>query len=85
MVVNSTPSFVGYAKPSAAYVVYANAADTNGLATVTANVSDLTSGQTALDAPACASGCTQGGVTYAYKSASQTAGGRSRRARRRSR
>jgi large repetitive protein len=74
VVVNTTPSFVGYAKPSGAYVVYANAADTN-VATVTANVSNLTSGVTALTLSACASGCTQGGVTYAYKSASQTAGG----------
>jgi hypothetical protein len=74
VVVNTTPSFVGYAKPSAAYVVYANAADTN-VATVTANVSGLTSGQTAVPLAACASSCTQGGVTYAYKSASQTAGG----------
>ena len=74
VVVNTTPSVVGYAKPSGAYVVYANAADTN-VSTVTANVSGLTSGQTALPLPACASSCTQGGVTYAYKSASQTAGG----------
>ncbi len=73
VVVNTSPSYVGYTKPSAAYVVYANAADTN-MATVTANVANLTSGQTALTLSACASGCTQGGVTYAYKSSSQTAG-----------
>jgi hypothetical protein len=73
VVVNTTPSLVGYTKPGGAYVVYANAADTN-VSTVAANVSGLTSGQTALTLSACSSGCTQGGVTYAYKSASQTAG-----------
>jgi hypothetical protein len=73
VVVNTAPSYVGYTKPSATYAVYANAADTN-MSTVTANVSNLTSGQTALTLSACASSCTQGGVTYAYKSTTQTAG-----------
>ena len=73
VVVNTAPSYVGYTKPSATYAVYANAADTN-MSTVTANVSNLTSGQTALALSTCASSCTQGGVTYAYKSTTQTAG-----------
>jgi hypothetical protein len=73
VVVNTTPSVVGYAKPGGAYVVYANTTDGN-ISTVTANVSSLTAGQTALALSACTSSCTQGGVTYAYKSASQTAG-----------
>jgi hypothetical protein len=73
VVVNTAPSYAGYTKPSATYAVYANAADAN-MSTVTANVSNLTSGQTALTLSTCASGCTQGGVTYGYKSTSQTAG-----------
>jgi hypothetical protein len=73
-VVNSSPSDVGYVKPGNTYVVYANAADTAGLSTVTADVSALTSGQTALALPACTTSCTVGGVTYGYKSAAKIAG-----------
>src|SRR6185437_16168854 len=53
---------------------YANAADTAGLATVTADVSALTSGQTAVALSACTTTCTFNGVTYGWKSASKTAG-----------
>jgi len=73
-VVNSSPSDAGFVKPGAAYLVYANASDAGGFGTVTADVSALTSGQTALALSACTSSCTVGGVTYGYKSASKTAG-----------
>ena len=43
------------------------------MSSLTADVSRLTSGQTAVALPACASSCTINGVTYAYKSASMTA------------
>lgn len=74
VVVNTTPSDAGYLKPGNNYVVYANAADTAGLSTVTADVSALTSGQTAVAMSACTTSCTYGGVTYGYKTASKTAG-----------
>lgn len=65
----------GQIKKGATYYVYANAGDTgnpaSGVATVTANVSSLTAGSTAV---ALASGSfTSGGVSYAYRSAAQTA------------
>jgi hypothetical protein len=73
-IVNTSPSDAGYLKPGNNYVVYANASDAGGLATVTADVSALTAGQTALALSACTTSCTYGGVTYGYKSASKTAG-----------
>ena len=74
VVVNTTPSDPGYLKPGNNYVLYANAADTGGLATVTADLSALTSGQTAVALSACTTTCTFNGVTYGWKSASRTAG-----------
>jgi large repetitive protein len=74
VVVNTTPSDPGYLKPGNNYIVYANAGDTAGLSTVTADVSALTAGQTAVGLSACTSSCTYGGVTYGYKSGSKTAG-----------
>src|SRR6185312_11008207 len=74
IVVNTTPSDPGYLKPGNNYVLYANAADTGGLATVTADLSALTSGQTAAALSACTTSCTFNGVTYGWKSASKTAG-----------
>src|SRR6478672_5863585 len=74
VIVNTTPSDPGYVKPGNNYVVYANASDAGGLATVTADVSALTAGGTAVTLSACTSSCTYGGVTYGYKSASKTAG-----------
>jgi len=74
VVVNSSPSDTGYVKPGNSYVVYANAADTAGLSTLTADVSALTTGQTALALSACTTSCTFGGVTYGYKSVAKTAG-----------
>ncbi|HEV7362579.1 MAG TPA: Ig-like domain-containing protein [Mycobacterium sp.] len=61
-------------RKSGAYMVYANATDAaSGVSTVKANVSTITSGQTALALSACATGCTIGGVTYGYKSVSKNA------------
>src|SRR6185437_5833427 len=74
IVVNTTPSDPGYLKPGNHYVLYANAADTGGLATVTADLSALTSGQTAAALSACTTSYTFNGVTYGWKSASKTAG-----------
>jgi hypothetical protein len=72
VIANSSPSTVGFVKPGGAYILYANASDAGGIATLTANVSTLTSAQTALALTACS--CTVGGVAYGYKTASQTAG-----------
>ena len=74
VVANSSPSTLGFVRPSGTYILYASASDAGGIATVTANVSNLTAGQTALALTACTTGCTVGGVTYNYKSATQTAG-----------
>jgi hypothetical protein len=61
-------------RKSGAYMVYANATDAaSGVSTVKANVSTITSGQTALALSACTTGCTIGGVTYGYKSVSKNA------------
>jgi large repetitive protein len=73
VVVNSSPSDAGFAKPGGNYIVYANASDAGGFGTVTADVSAITAGQTALALSVCSTGCTQGGVTYAYKSATKAA------------
>jgi hypothetical protein len=61
-------------KQAGTYFVYANATDTgSGVGTVTANVNNVTTGQTAVPLTACSSGCTVGTTTYAYKSAQLTA------------
>jgi len=74
-VATTTTGVPGWLRKSGAYNVYANASDgTSGILTVKANVSTITSGQTALALSACTTGCTIGGVTYAYKSANKTAG-----------
>ena len=73
-VATTTTSVPGWLRKSGVYNVYANATDgASGIFTVKANVSTITSGQTALTLSACATGCTIGGVTYAYKSANKTA------------
>jgi hypothetical protein len=63
-------------KASGTYAVYANVTDTgnpaSGVSTVTANVGSITTGQTAVSLTICSSGCTVGGVTYGYKSATLT-------------
>lgn len=67
---------VGQIKKGGAYYVYANAGDTgnpaSGVSTVTANVSTITSGSTAVSLSA--GSFTAGGVSYGYRSASLTAG-----------
>jgi hypothetical protein len=73
-VANSSPSVSGFARPGASYLVYANASDAGGIATLTADVSSLTAGQTAVALTRCTSSCKVGGVTYGYKSAATTAG-----------
>ena len=73
-VATTTTSVPGWLRKSGAYNVYANASDAaSGISTVKANVSTITSGQTALALSACTTGCTIGGVTYAYKSANKNA------------
>ncbi len=65
---------VGFVKEGGGYYVYADASDANGVSSVTANVSNVTTGQTAVALPACVSACTVGGHTYLYKSGALTAG-----------
>jgi hypothetical protein len=73
-VATTTTSVPGWLRKSGAYNVYANASDgASGILSVKANVSSITSGQTALALSACTTGCTVGGVTYAFKSANKTA------------
>ena len=67
-------SVAGWVAQGGAYAVYANVTDASGMSSLTANVSSITSGGTALNLAHCSSGCTIGGVTYGYKSATQTAG-----------
>ena len=63
----------GFVKQGGGYAVYADVTDVNGVSSVAANVSSITTGQTALALSTCASGCTVAGHTYLYKSATQTA------------
>jgi hypothetical protein len=67
-----------YVGQSKTYFIYANATDASGISGttgVTANVSTITSGATAVALTTCSSGCTVNGTTYAYKSAQQTSSG----------
>jgi hypothetical protein len=64
---------VGFVKQGGGYQVYADASDASAVASVTANVSTVTTGQTAVPLPACVSACTVGGHTYGFKSALLTA------------
>jgi hypothetical protein len=67
---------VGQIKKGGTYYVYANASDSgnpaSGVSTVTANVSSITSGLTAV--ALSAGSFTAGGVNYGYRSAALTAG-----------
>jgi hypothetical protein len=66
---------VGFLKQSGTYFVYANVTDggnpASGVATVKANVSGLTAGQT--EVPLAAGSFSSGGVSYEYRSAQLTA------------
>ena len=68
--------YAGFVKQSGAYYVYANATDggavPSGIATIKADVSAITTGQTAVSL--VAGSYTVQGVTYGYRSASLTAG-----------
>ena len=55
------------------YRVYADASDVSAVASVSADVSNVTTGQTAVPLPACVAGCTVGGHTYGFRSALLTA------------
>jgi len=60
-------------KQNGSYWVYANVSDAgSGVDTVSANVTNISTGQTAVALTACSSSCTVGGVTYGYKSAQLT-------------
>ena len=65
----------GFVKQGGTYFVYANATDggavPSGIATITADVSAVTTGQTAVSL--VAGSYTVGGVTYGYRTAAQTA------------
>jgi hypothetical protein len=67
-------NFVGQGKT---YFIYANATDANagidGTNGVKADVSNVTTGASAVALTTCSSGCTVNGTTYTYKSAQQTA------------
>lgn len=71
--VTTGTSPAGFVKQAAGYAVYADASDANGVSTVTADVSAVTTGQTSVALASCSSGCTVGGHTYLYKSAALTA------------
>lgn len=61
-------------KQGGTYVVYANASDGgSGVDTVSADVSSITTGQSAVALTSCSSSCTVGATTYGYKSAQLTA------------
>ncbi len=74
----AAPATAGWVKASGSYTVYAKATDAgspaSGIAAVTADVSAITPGQTALALTSCVSSCTVGGVTYTWKSAATAAG-----------
>ena len=69
----------GFVKQGGTYFVYANANDTAGttgthvISTVTANVTNITTGSTAVALTTAGGPWTVGGVSYAYRSASLTA------------
>jgi hypothetical protein len=67
----TVPYIPGFIRQGGAYYVYANASDSGGLASVRADVSALTTGQTSVALVAGA--YTIGGVAYTYRSASLTA------------
>jgi hypothetical protein len=74
VIANTTTGIGGYLRQGGTYNVYANATDNaSGTGTITANVSTVTTGLTTLALASCTSGCTVGGVTYQYKSATTTA------------
>jgi hypothetical protein len=74
VLVNADSGQTGYVRPGGGYRIYANATDsTSGVSTVTADVSSITGGSTAVPLTACSSGCTISGTTYGYVSSQLTA------------
>jgi len=73
----SAGGIAGFIKQGGSYVVYANVTDSgnpaSGVASVSADVSALTTGQTAVAMSSSGCPCSAGGVTYSYKSATLTA------------
>ena len=69
----------GFVKQGGTYFVYANANDAAGttgthvVSTVTANVTNITTGSTAVALTTAGGPCTVGGVSYTYRSALMTA------------
>ena len=68
----TVPYVPGYIRQGGTYYVYANVTDNIGFGSVTADVSAVTAGQTAV--ALTAGSYTAGGVSYNYRSASLTAG-----------
>ena len=71
VIANTTGSIPGFIRQGGLYFVYANVTDATGAGTVTANVSTITTGQTAV--PLVAGSFSIGGVTYTHRSAQLTA------------
>jgi hypothetical protein len=63
----------GFVMQGGAYKVYANITDTSGVASATADVSNISSGQTAVALTFNSTGVTVGGTVYHYISAQLTA------------
>jgi hypothetical protein len=72
-----SPGTTGFIKQGAAYYVYANVSDGSGsgIQTVTAGVSNITTGQTAASLIAAGGPFSVGGVSYTYRSSQLTANG----------
>ena len=64
---------VGFVRQGGTYRVYADASDVSAVGSVSADLSNVTTGQTAVPLPACVAGCTVGGHTYGFRSAVLTA------------
>jgi hypothetical protein len=77
VIARTTSTFGGTIAQGSTYYVYANATDSgnpaSGVATVTANVDNITTGQTNVALTTAGGPWTIGGVSYAYRSASLTA------------
>jgi hypothetical protein len=68
---NCSANYVGASK---IYYIYANASDAaSGVDSLTADVSNITTGSSSVALTSCSSNCTVNGTTYSYKSAAQTA------------
>ena len=63
----------GFIKQAGTYYVYATATDVSGVASLTANVTNVTTGQTLVALTTTGGPWTVGATTYTYRSASMTA------------